>query len=40
MAAGLNLVLFGVFAYFGVFLAAVGYAQWTTRGLDVYRAEK
>jgi hypothetical protein len=39
MAAGLPLVLTAVLALFGVFVLALGYAQWTTRGMDVYRGE-
>ena len=33
MAAGLGWVLLAVLGYFGVFIVAVGYAQWTTRGM-------
>jgi len=40
MAAGLHLVIIAVLGLFGVFVAALGYAQWTTRGVEVVRAEK
>lgn len=40
MAANLNLVLAAVIALFTVFSAALAYAQWSTRGMDVYRAER
>jgi len=37
MAAGLGWVLGVVLGYFAVFMGALAYGQWTTRGLDVYR---
>jgi hypothetical protein len=40
MAANFELVLFAVLALFGVFAASLGYAQWATRGIDVYRSDK
>ena len=40
MAANLHLVIIAVLTLFGVFTAALGYAQWATRGIEVYRAEK
>ena len=40
MAAGLPLVLTAVLGYFAVFIVALGYAQWVTRGMDVHRGEK
>nr|WP_314262262.1 hypothetical protein [uncultured Devosia sp.] len=27
-------------AYFGAFIIALGYGQWQTRNIEVYRAEK
>nr|WP_295891726.1 hypothetical protein [uncultured Devosia sp.] len=39
MAAGLPLVIAAVLALFTVFALALAYAQWTTRGMDVYRGE-
>ncbi|MDB5613643.1 MAG: hypothetical protein JWQ22_1296 [Devosia sp.] len=38
MATGL--VLGAVVGMFGVFMVGLGYAQWVTRGIEVYRAEK
>ena len=39
MAANLHLVITAVLTVFGVFVAALAYAQWSTRGIEVYRAE-
>jgi len=39
MAANLHLVIIAVLSVFGVFMAALAYAQWTTRGMDVFRAK-
>lgn len=38
MTGSLHPVLIGILAYFAVFIVAVGYAQWTTRGMEVHRA--
>lgn len=38
MVAGLPLVLAAVLTLFGVFIVALGYAQWKTRGMEVYRS--
>ena len=38
MTTILHPVLIIILAYFAVFILAVGYAQWTTRGMDVHRA--
>jgi len=38
MAANLHLVLIAVLTMFGVFVVALGYAQWATRGMEVHRA--
>lgn len=40
MVAGLGWVLLAVFGIFGAFMAALAYAQWATRGMDVYRADR
>ena len=40
MITNLPTLLAVVGAYFGVFIIAVGYAQWTTRGMDVHRADR
>ena len=40
MAAGLALVIGAVLGLFGVFVAALGYAQWSTWGMAVYRGER
>lgn len=40
MAANLHLIIIAVLSLFSVFAIALAYAQWTTRGMDVYRAPK
>ena len=40
MAANLTLLTIAVGALFGTFMLALAYAQWSTRGIEVYRAEK
>lgn len=40
MATNLHLVIIAVLALFGAFIVALGYAQWATRGIDVYRSGK
>jgi hypothetical protein len=40
MAANLHLILIAVLSLFGIFALALGYAQWSTRGMDVYRAPR
>jgi hypothetical protein len=37
VAANLHLVILATLALFGVFIAGLGYAQWSTRGIPVYR---
>ena len=39
MAANLHLVLIAALVMFGVFVAALGYAQWVTRGMAVHRSK-
>ena len=40
MATDLTLLTIAVGALFGTFMLALAYAQWSTRGVEVYRAEK
>jgi hypothetical protein len=40
MAANLHLVLGAVITLFAVFMIALGYAQWSTWGMEVYRSGK
>lgn len=40
MATDLTLLTVAVGALFGSFMLALAYAQWSTRGIAVYRAEK
>lgn len=35
-----DLVLVAIVAMFGVFMAALAYAQWATRDIEVYRAHR
>jgi hypothetical protein len=39
MVANLHLLATAVGALFGVFILALGYAQWSTWGMEVYRGE-
>ncbi|WP_291364585.1 hypothetical protein [Devosia sp.] len=40
MAANLTLLTVAVGALFGTFMLALAYAQWSTRGIEVYRADQ
>jgi hypothetical protein len=40
MAANLTLLTIAVGALFGTFMLALAYAQWSTRGIEVYRADR
>ena len=40
MAENLHIVLAAPILLFGTFMVGLAYAQWTTRGMDVYRGEK
>ena len=40
MAANLHLVITAVLVLFAVFTTALGYAQWSTRSIEVYRSER
>lgn len=40
MAENLHIVLAAPIVLFGVFMITMAYAQWSTRGMDVYRAGK
>lgn len=39
MAAGLGMLALAVAGLFGIFMTALGYAQWSTRGIEVHRAQ-
>ncbi|HEV7344375.1 MAG TPA: hypothetical protein VGN60_01900 [Devosia sp.] len=40
MAANLHLVFIAALSLFSVFGGALAFAQWSTRGMDVYRGAK
>lgn len=40
MVTNLSLLVAAVLALFGVFIIALGYAQWSTRGMEMYRAKE
>ena len=40
MAENLHIVLIAIIAFFGVFTVGLGYAQWQTRNIEVYRKAK
>ena len=39
MAANLHLVIIGVLTLFGVFMAGLGYAQWSTRNVVLVKRD-